>query len=415
MKSLKFPSILAILAILLSACAPKAAPTTAPIVAPTTTVTEAPAAAEDPWGNIVIPAGQTLKVGLSSALAGGYAVYGQDMLNGVDLAIEKFGGSLKGFKLASEGQDDACEGASGVTVAEKFSSDPNILGVIGPMCTGSTVPAADIYGKNQVIMITPSSTAVVVTALGYENIFRTVPNDNLQANVTADYLKNTLNLSSIGIIHDQSIYGEGLAEAVKREFEALGGSVTTLEGLTRGESDYSSIVSTTAGAGPQGVYFGGMDSEGMKLVVQLRSANFNGIFFGPDGIKSQPSFADAAGAAAEGAFMTFGAASGAVGYDEFAADFRTRFGGDPVAYGPGSFDAATILLQAADRVAVVDSGGNLVIGRKALADSIRSTPFDGVTGHMEFDAVGDLKVVTISVFEVKDGKITPVKEYKFGE
>lgn len=417
MKSLKFVPVFLVIALLFTACAkPTAAPTAAPVATEAPVVTEAPTeAAVDPWGNIVIPAGQPVKVGLSSALAGGYAVYGTDMLNGVDLAIEQFGGTLKGWTVVSDPQDDACEGASGVTVAEKFSADPAILGVVGPMCSGSAVPAEDIYAANNVVMITPSSTAIAVTSQGFENVFRTVANDDLQAEVTADYLKNVLGLNTIGVIHDQSIYGEGLATAVKEKFEALGGTVTTFEGITRGESDYSSVVSISAAGNPEAVYFGGMDAEGMKLVVQLRSANFSGFFFGPDGIKSQPSFADAAGTAAEGAFMTFGAVGGASGYDEFLAAFKAKFGGDPVAYGPGSFDAATILLQAADRVATVDAAGNLVIGRKALADSIRATPFTGITGHLEFDEAGDLKVVSITVFEVKDGVITPMKEYAFGK
>lgn len=411
--------LLVALALLAAGCGPAAttaAPTSAvpATAAPATDVpaTEAPV---DPWGNIVIPAGQSVKVGLSSALAGGYAVYGTDMLNGVDLAIEKFGGTLKGWTLTSEGQDDGCEGAAGVTVAEQFSADPSILGVIGPMCSGSVVPAEDIYAAHHVIMITPSSTAVAVTAQGFENIFRTVPNDDLQAQVTVDYLKNVLGLTSIAVIHDQSIYGEGIATAVKEKFEAAGGTVTSFEGITRGESDYFTVVTNSAAGNPQGVYFGGMDAEGMKLVVQFRSENFDGVFFGPDGIKSQPSFADAAGAAAENAYMTFGAVGGAAGYDEFLAAFQAKFGGDPVAYGPGSFDAATILLQAADRVATIDKDGNLVIGRKALADSIRATPFTGVTGSLQFNEVGDLKAASITVFQVQNGVITPLKEYNFGD
>jgi branched-chain amino acid transport system substrate-binding protein len=283
------------------------------------------------------------------------------------------------------------------------------------MCSGTAIPAEDIYSAAHVVMITPSVTAVAATASGYENVFRVVANDDLQAQVTVDYLKNVLGLNSIAIIHDQSVYGEGIADAVKEKFEAAGGTVTSFEGINRGESDYSAVVSTSMSAAPQGVYFGGMDAEGMKLVVQFRSSNFEGVFFGPDGIKSQPSFADAAGTAAEGAFMTFGAVGGAAGYDEFLAAFQAKFGGDPVAYGPGSFDAATILLQAADRVATVDKDGNLVIGRKALADSIRATPFTGVTGRLEFDEKGDLKVVSITVFQVQNGTITALKEYPFGQ
>ena len=418
MKSRLIITLFVALTLLVSGCSPAATAAPATGALPTDTPGSTSASTSipaDPWGNIVIPPGQSVKVGLSSALAGGYAVYGTDMLNGVDLAIEKFGGSLHGWTLTSEGQDDGCEGAAGVTVAEQFSADPNILGVIGPMCSGSIVPAEDIYAANHVVMITPSGTAVAVTAQGYETVFRTVPNDDLQAQVTVDYLTKELGLTSIAIIDDQSIDGEGLAPAVKQKFEAAGGTVTSFEGINRGESDYSAVVSTSMTGSPQGVYFGGMDAEGMKLVVQFRAANFSGVFFGPDGIKSQPSFADAAGAAAEGAYMTFGAVGGAAGYDDFLAAFKAKFGGDPVAYGPGSYDATLILLQAADRVATVDANGNLVIGRKALADSIRATPFTGVTGHLEFDQSGDLKVVSISVFQVKGGIITPLKEYNFGQ
>jgi branched-chain amino acid transport system substrate-binding protein len=388
--------------------------------APASTDSNTPASteaapADDPWGNIVIPAGEKLKVGLSSALSAGYAVYGNDMLNGVNLAIEKFGGKLNGWDVVAEGQDDQCEGAPGVTVAEQFSADPYVLGVIGPMCSGSIIPAEDIYAANHVVMITPSGTAVAVTARGYENVFRTVANDDLQATVTVDYLTRELDITSIAVLHDQSIYGEGLADAVKTKFEEAAGTVTSFEGITRGESDYSAVVSTVLASNPQAVYFGGMDAEGMKLVVQFRQAGFTGVFFGPDGIKSQPSFADAAGEAAENAYMTFGAVGGAEGYDEFETAFVAKFGDKPVAYGPGSYDSTLILLQGAAQVATVDAEGNLVIGRKALADAIRNTPYTGVTGHLVFDSAGDLKVVSITVFQVQSGQITPLKEYPFGE
>jgi len=418
MKNRAFIILLTITALLLSACGQSAQPTesgASATTAPADGNTSPTAAPEDEWGSLVFKPGDTVKVGLSSALSGGYAVYGTDMLNGVNLAIDEFGGSLKGWKLAAEGQDDLCEGAAGVTVAEKFSADPAILGVVGPMCSGSAVPAEDIYGANNVIMITPSSTAVAVTAQGFQNVFRTVANDELQATVTVDYLTKELGKKNLAILHDQSIYGEGIATAVQKKFEEAGGTVTAFEGITRGESDYSAVVTSVNATSPDAVYFGGMDAEGVKLVVQLGQAGFTGVFFGPDGIMSQPSFADAAGAAAEGAFMTFGAVAGATGVEDFTAKFNAKFGGDPVAYGPGSFDAATILLNAADKVATVDADGNLVIGRKALADMIRATPYTGVTGNMVFDEKGDLKVVSITVFTVKDGVITPLKEYPFGE
>jgi branched-chain amino acid transport system substrate-binding protein len=112
--------------------------------------------------------------------------------------------------------------------------------------------------------------------------------------------------------------------------------------------------------------------------------------------------------------MTFGAVGGATGYEEFEAKFKEQFG-DPIAYGPGSYDAAMIMLNAAKAVATVDSDGNLVIPKKALADMVRATPYDGITGHLEFDEKGDLKVVSLTVFQAQGDELVPLKVYNFGE
>lgn len=427
-KLLSLIGMLVIVALVLSACKATETPTLAPVstevvapteappptTAPTTAPTEVPFVYEDEWGLIVYEPGTEVKLGLSSALAGAYAVYGTDMLNGVTLAVEDFGGNLKGWELIVEGGDDGCEGAPGVTVAEKFGADPTILGVVGPMCSPSTVPATEIYAEHHIVMITPSSTAVIVTARGFENIFRVVANDDLQAQVTVGHLYTDLGLKTLAVLHDQSIYGQGIAEAVKVKFEEAGGTVTDIQGITRGDTDYSAVIATILAGNPEGVYFGGMDAEGALLVSQLRGAGFEGVFMGPDGIKSKPTFIDASGGAAEGSYATFGAVGGASGYDDFEARFTEKFGA-PVAYAPGSYDAAKIILQAADAVAQIDPDGNLVIGRKALADKIRATPYEGITGYLEFTETGDLGKVSITVFKVENGEFVEVKEVDFGE
>ncbi len=413
--------LVTISAMVLAACGGGATPTAteapmetqAPVETEAPVVTEAPAM-EDDWGQMVFAPGTDITIGVSSALAGGYAVYGQDMLNGVNLALEDYG-DLMGWTVLAEGGDDACEGAPGVTVAELFSAEPSLLGVVGPMCSGAAVPASEIYGEHNVIVVTPSVTAVVVTARGFENLFRIVANDDLQAQVSVNYLTEQLGVTSLGVIHDSSIYGQGVAEAVRDYFTAAGGTITGFEGITRGDTDFSAVVSTMLEGDPEAIYFGGMDAEGALLVSQLRGAGFEGIFFGPDGLKSKPTFIDGSGGAAEGAYVTFGAVGGATGYDEWEARFTEEFGGPPVAYGPGSYDAAMIILNAAASVAQVDGEGNLVIGRHALADAIRATPHDGLTGHLEFTDTGDLSAVSITVFHVENAEFVEVFKVDFGQ
>ena len=427
-----FLSMLVITSFLFAACSPAATETPATENVTEATATEevaadtaVPAAASsteavsteehpaDEWGELVFAPGAEVKIGVSSALTAGYAAYGQDMLNAVELAVEQFG-DLQGWKVVVEGGDDGCEGAPGVTVAEKFATDTALLGVIGPMCSGTVVAAEKVYGENHIIMITPSSTAVLVTDMGFDSVFRTVANDDLQAKVTVDFLTQDLGLTTLAIVHDQSVYGEGIAQAVKDKFEASGGTVTAFEGLTRGDVDFSGVIGVVTAGNPQAIYFGGMDAEGALLIPQLRSAQYEGVFMGPDGIKSVPTYIEASGGAAEGSYATFGAVGGATGYEEFEAAFTEKYGA-PVAYGPGSFDSARILLQAAAAVAYVDADGNLVIGRKALADKIRETPFEGVTGHLEFTETGDLGAVSITVFQAQSGDFVPVKTVDFGQ
>jgi ABC-type branched-subunit amino acid transport system substrate-binding protein len=62
----------------------------------------------------------------------------------------------------------------------------------------------------------------------------------------------------------------------------------------------------------------------------------------------------------------------------------------------------------------VDADGNLVVGRKALADKVRETPFAGVTGNLQFTDTGDLSKVSITIFQAVDGDFVEVKTVDFG-
>jgi len=82
-------------------------------------------------------------------------------------------------------------------------------------------------------------------------------------------------------------------------------------------------------------------------------------------------------------------------FQEFAAQYEAQYGEDLFASELGVFagyshDATVILLDAIKATSVVDQEGNLVIGRRALAEAVRSTPgYHGTTGIIRFDENGD--------------------------
>ncbi|MCP4404274.1 MAG: branched-chain amino acid ABC transporter substrate-binding protein [bacterium] len=368
-------------------------------------------ALEDEWGVITIPKGKPIHLGFSAALTGDYANLGLDEQNGVQLALEDKGSEVLGFKVELLAEDDQCEGSPAMAIAEKFSADPLFVGIIGHMCSGSSIPASKTFEKNGYVMISPSSTAAEYTARGMENVFRTCFNDAVQGKVAARYAAEVLKLKTVAVLHDKSQYGQPIAENFQNTFEGLGGKVVTFEGVTRGDKDYRPILTKVKPMKPQAVYFGGMAAEGALIARQMRDIGIKkALYLSDDGCYSVPDFIEGAGDASDGAYITFARPAGAE-YDAWAKRFEERFGNPPVVFAPQSYDATNALLMAVEQVAQVQDDGNLLIGKKALADAVRSLEFKGATGKVGFTETGDsLSEVVVWKVENKGFVIAPEQE-----
>jgi branched-chain amino acid transport system substrate-binding protein len=81
------------------------------------------------------------------------------------------------------------------------------------------------------------------------------------------------------------------------------------EGLTRGEKDFSAVVTKIRSTGADVVYFGGLHPEAGPLVRQLREQGLKDVkFMSDDGIVTDELVTTAGGAQyVDGVYMTFGA------------------------------------------------------------------------------------------------------------
>jgi ABC-type branched-subunit amino acid transport system substrate-binding protein len=70
--------------------------------------------------------------------------------------------------------------------------------------------------------------------------------------------------------------------------------------------------------------------------------------------------------------------------------YQARFGIAPTTFAELYYDAASLLLNRINQTATLDSSGNLVIDRRMLAAAVRhTTKFQGVSGCISLDAVGN--------------------------
>jgi hypothetical protein len=80
-------------------------------------------------------------------------------------------------------------------------------------------------------------------------------------------------------------FGEGIAQAVQSKFEAAGGTVTGFEGITRGDNRFLGSRFTMLEGNPAAIN-GEVWMLKVLLLVNQCVLRFEGVFFGPDGIKS---------------------------------------------------------------------------------------------------------------------------------
>lgn len=345
----------------------------------------------DEWGEITIPKGEAIHLGFSAALTGDYANLGLDERDGMLLAVEDKGGEVLGFKIETMVEDDQCEGSPAMAIAEKFSADPLFVGIIGHMCSPSSIPASKTFEKHGFSMISPSSTAAEFTGRGLKNVFRTCFNDAAQGKVGAEYAFNVLKVKIAAVLHDKSSYGQPIAENFKTTFEALGGKVLLFEGVTRGDKDFRPILTKVKPMNPQLVYFGGMAAEGALVMRQMRDVGIEKAhYMSDDGCYSVPDFIEGAGEASDGSYITFAQPKGGE-YAAWQKRFTEKFGYEPITFSPQTYDATVAMLMAIEKVGKVQDDGSLVIGKKALADAIRGLEFEGLTGKVGFTESGDSK------------------------
>jgi branched-chain amino acid transport system substrate-binding protein len=360
----------------------------------------------DAGGCAVIKAGETIKIGMGAPMTGDNAAFGQDISQAAKIAVSD-AGKLNGIAFELVAEDDGGTPEGGAAVANKFVADPNVVAIAGHIFSGATLAAMPIYEAANIPMMSPSATNPPLTAQGSKVFNRCVFTDAAQGKFAATYLFNNLKITKLAIVHDGQAYGQGLAQVVNDEFTALGGEVVAFEAITPGESDYSAVLADLAAKSPQALYFGGYTAEGVVVVNQMKQSGLEGVlFFGDDGTYGQD-FLDRTGANGEGAYSTSLIPPASDARATFDAAYLAAYGqpaGKLSPYTWTAYDSAAVLIKVIKDTAIV-SGGNLYIPRAALVAAVRAIKgYQGLSGEITCDAVGECSASGPVFNIVKDGK-----------
>jgi branched-chain amino acid transport system substrate-binding protein len=366
------------------------------------------ACSKSPEPSAASPQAQVVLIGHAGPLTGSIAHQGKDDENGVALAIDQanakhpvIGGKPVVFRMMSE--DDQGDPKIGTTVAQKLV-DAHVAAVIGHLNSGVTIPASEIYSKAGIPVISGSATSPELTERGLKGVFRTIGRDDQQGPAIAAYMAKELGAKKAAIVDDKTAYGEGLAAEVEKSLRAQGVTIVGHERTTDKETDFKAIVTRIKSKAPDAVFHGGMDATGGLMLKQARELGVKSAFAFGDGACTEE-MAQLAGPAGEGLACSQAGLPAASATKEFREAFRARYG-DTKLYAAYFYDATNVVIHAMKRADSTDPA--------KFAPKIYETRMEGATGPIEFDAKGDRKNAEMTLFRMKDGKITPVAVYRDG-
>ena len=346
-----------------------------------------------------------VKIGHVAPTSGGIAHLGKDNENGAKMAIDELnakGVTIGGkkVKLELQAEDDAGDPKQGTAVAQKLV-DSKVVGVIGHLNSGTSIPASKIYSDAGIPQISPSATNPKFTRQGFKTTFRVVADDVHLGGTLGRYAVKELKGKSIAVIDDRTAYGQGVAEEFSKAVKASGGTIAEAQFTTDKATDFTAILTQIKSKKPDVVFFGGMDAVAGPMIRQMKQLGITAKFMGGDGICSSELPKLAGGAMADGQVVCAEAGgvegSQKVGMDKFRDDYKKKFGIDVQVYAPYVYDAMNVLVAAMVKAGSSDPKVYLPVLAKTEG-------YKGVTGTISFDEKGDVKNGALTLYTYKGEK-----------
>jgi branched-chain amino acid transport system substrate-binding protein len=338
-------------------------------------------------------ASASVTIAVEGPLTGEQAAYGTDMLNAVQLAADEVNeaGGVQGRTINVIGVDDQADAQLGIDAARR-AAEEGAFAVVGPYNSSVGVANLPIYVDSEVIPLHLTSN-VGTNGFG----FTVTPKDYQIGPTEAEAIAGFFGAERVAIIYDTSTYTVGIATGVRDALESAGVAVVAFEGISAGESDYSSILAGAGQENPDLWYASTYYPEAGLLAKQAAELGLEGQCL--IGLSAQdPQFVDIAGL--EVARSCY--ASGVPTADQFprAADYleayENEFDNPPGAWGSFAYDSARLLFDAVERADGWDH--DAVVTALAETDS-----YEGITGDITIDpATGNRVEVPVVVLDINE-------------
>ncbi len=337
--------------------------------------------------------GQTIKIGSILPLSGDFAIFGEPISQGAQLAVKE--AQEKGIDVQYISEDDRSTLAGSTNAANKLVRVDGVQGVMTAMVQ-EVKPASPVFAGTQVpLLATWDSTDYIKTQAG-PNVFTIGFSTEGAGQKMAMYAYNELHLRKVATLSIKDEWSDLISSAFRDKFKALGGEISVSESLPPTQRDFRTSLAKIKNSNSDGVFFPfpvtGMDT----LLIQAKQLGLNIAMMTADGFS--PDQIAGAKEAAEGVYFAsiYGDNTKAL-----AEKYKTKFGKDvtdPTFFSFG-YDGVNTLIAAAQ----ISRSKNV-----SMVEAMKMVSISGVDRQIKFSSKNYAEKFE-RIYKIVDGKPTEVK------
>lgn len=286
--------------------------------------------------------------GVSAAVTGQYAQYGEQFKQAFDLAVEEVNadGGIDGRPVRLKYQDSQSDPKQSVTVAQQFVGDKDVSLVFGDYSSAASIPASPIYTAGKLVQYGFNNSNPDFTAKGSEYQWSSAITTSASYTWTADHIKQQ-GVKSVGVTYlNTADWGIPAYAAFKAEAQKIGLKITDAEGVLDSSDDYRPSLTKAVAGKPDAFVHIGYGPDAAKIVTQLRAIGYKGTFYGGQDEQSFDGTPDAEGAVIGSEFL---ATSSDPKVQDFVAAFKKKYPSqtEVTTFEAGAYDALHVAVEAA--------------------------------------------------------------------
>ena len=316
--------------------------------------------AGDTSGDASGAAGGTFTIGVIGPLTGGAAIYGTNVANAAQIAVDEInalGGDVQ-FSLISE--DDVNDAETAVN-AYNALMDQGMQILLGTVTTGPALAVVPYAYDERVFTLTPSGSGDDVIE-GNDNVFQVCFTDSNQGTRSAQYIDEHFEDPQIAVIYrNDDAYSQGIRDNFVAEAESRGMSIVYEGTFTEAsQTDFNNQLTGAQSAGADMIFLPIYYEPASVILTQANAMGYAPTFFGVDGMDGILTLPGFDTSLAEGVYLLtpFSADAEDEATQSFVAEYQERHGETPNQFAADAYDGVYIIYEAIQAAGVTADMSN---------------------------------------------------------